>query len=151
MKKEKKDRQFRRKPQFPGGQSAMKQYLQEEINYPPAALEAGIEGSVLVQFTIDYKGEVIFTKVISGLGHGCDEEAERVIRSLRFEADKNRGYHSKTTQTMGIHFRLPRKKDQENAGLTFNYSLSTARPKALPTDQEQDTDSSNAYHYTIEW
>jgi protein TonB len=49
------------------------------INYPQAAEDAGIEGTVLVEFTIDRLCTIKNKRVIRGLGYGLDEEALKVI------------------------------------------------------------------------
>lgn len=149
MKKEKKPRQFKRKPQYPGGQPAMKDFLRKELQYPLEAREAKIEGSVLVQFTVNHLGAVVHTKVISGIGYGCDEEAERVVNALQFEADKNRGYKSKTTQTLGIHFRLPKKQQDQSPAMSITYTIGPVESHHSPEEKEED--ASGAYEYTIEW
>lgn len=149
MKKEKKPRQFKRKPQYPGGQQAMKDFLRKELKYPQEALAAKIEGSELVQFTVNHLGSVIYTKVISGIGYGCDEEAERVVRALQFAADKNRGYKSKNTQTLGIHFRLPKKQQDQSPAISITYTIGPVESNHAPEDK--DDDPSGAYEYTIEW
>jgi protein TonB len=146
MKKEKKAKHFRRKPQYPGGQQAMKDFLSKELKYPKEALEEKVEGSVMVQFTIDHLGLVAFTRIVSGIGYGCDEEAERVVKQLKFIADKNRGFKSNSTQTLGIHFRLP-KKQQSESSISIEYSI---RPEDNSQEKEDDPPS-NAYQYTIEW
>lgn len=149
MKKEKKPRQFKRKPQYPGGQTAMKEFLRKELRYPQEALKEKIEGSVLVQFTVNHLGQVIRTKVISGIGYGCDEEAERVVNALQFDADKNRGFKSKTTQTLGIHFRLPEKQQDQSPAMSITYTIGPVESHLSPEDK--DNDVSGAYEYTIEW
>ena len=95
MKKEKREKDFRKKPIYPGGNSALKQFIKDNLQYPEEALKNKVEGGVIVQFTIDHLGKVTHTKVISGLGYGCDEEAQRVIRLLTFEVPKNRGFIAK--------------------------------------------------------
>ena len=39
-------------PQFPGGESALMQYISKNIKYPPVAMENGIQGRVVVQFVV---------------------------------------------------------------------------------------------------
>ncbi|MEM9327800.1 MAG: energy transducer TonB, partial [Bacteroidota bacterium] len=41
----------------------------------------GIEGQVYVGFVVDEKGRVSEVKTLRGIGHGCDEEAERVLEN----------------------------------------------------------------------
>jgi len=69
-------------PSFPGGDDALFKFLGENITYPMEAKNAGIEGVVYVSFVIGEKGEITETKILRGIGGGCDEEAMRVIRSM---------------------------------------------------------------------
>ena len=75
MEKDKKKPTFVNKPEYPGGPKAMTKFLYEQLRYPKSAFESGTQGTVLVDYDIDYQGIVIETRVRQGLGHGCDEEA----------------------------------------------------------------------------
>ncbi len=66
-------------PEFNGD---LYEYLGEEINYPPVALQNNIQGKVLVSFVVDKEGKVKDATVLKGIGFGCDEEAIRVIKSM---------------------------------------------------------------------
>ena len=61
--------------------AALFQYLKENLNYPTIALETGIQGNVIVQFIVEKDGSITGTKILRGIGGGCDEEAQRVIAS----------------------------------------------------------------------
>ncbi len=62
-----------------------------EATYPPEALEAGLEGSVLMQLSIDAEGHVTDAQVIEGLGHGLDEAALEAARRFVFEPARRDG------------------------------------------------------------
>ena len=85
----------------------MEAFVKKELRYPKEALEAKIEGTVSVRYTVDYKGNVIEANIISGLGHGCDEEALRIVKSLKFKVPNDGKIKSKYTLKLHIHFRLP--------------------------------------------
>ena len=59
--------------------------LQSRIRYPAAAMNANVEGRVVLQMLVDETGQMSSATVIKSLGYGCDEEALRVIRGARFE------------------------------------------------------------------
>lgn len=63
-----------------GGKSAFKKYLEENIQYPKVALDRKIEGKVKVIFYVEPNGSLTNFEVKKGLGHGCDEEAIRLIK-----------------------------------------------------------------------
>lgn len=60
--------------------------LLEEVPplYPPEAIEAGIEGDVVIQITIGVEGTITDAKVIEGPGHGLDEAGLEAALQLRF-------------------------------------------------------------------
>lgn len=89
-------------PSLEGGLAA----LQREIRYPTVARDAGIEGRVLVQFTVDEKGAVADARVVKGIGGGCDEEAVRALEAMRFEPGRQDGRPVAARMTIPITFRL---------------------------------------------
>ena len=109
--KERRDDSFIKKPIYPGGTAALRKFIKENLKYPKEALEHKTEGTVFVRYTVDHKGKVTETKVVKGIGHGCDKEAERIIKLLQFEIPKNPRklrvtFHKKTQ----ITFKLPKQK-----------------------------------------
>jgi TonB family protein len=107
MKKERKDKDFIKSAYFEGGKAALEAFVKKELRYPKEALKAKVEGTVSLRYTVDHKGKVIEAAVISGLGHGCDEEALRIVRSLIFRVPDQGKIKSKYTRKLHIHFRLP--------------------------------------------
>lgn len=69
-------------PEFPGGLSAMRKFLAENIKYPKSAKEVGITGTVHIAFVVWMDGSIRNVKVLRGIGGGCDEEAARVIQNM---------------------------------------------------------------------
>ncbi|MEQ8239735.1 MAG: energy transducer TonB [Cyclobacteriaceae bacterium] len=67
-------------PQYPGGMDAFHKAIANNLKYPKQARKQGIEGRVYLQFIVDKSGEVREIKTVKGIGGGCDEEAERVIK-----------------------------------------------------------------------
>ncbi len=65
----------------PGGLPAFYKYVGKNMDYPNQARRAGIEGRVFVQFVVNTDGSILDVRTLKGIGGGCDEEAERVIRN----------------------------------------------------------------------
>ena len=107
MSKERRDKHFIKQPVYPGGGKALTEFIYQHLQYPATAVEAGVEGVVLVEFDIDYKGRVVATRVVQGIGHGCDEEACRVVKLLQYEVGKNRGMNVVFHQKAKIQFKKP--------------------------------------------
>jgi len=79
-------------PEFPGGEAALTDYLDKNMQYPQMAREQGIQGKVWIGFIIDKFGNVKNVEVLRGIGGGCDEEAKRVIEGMpRWNPGKQSG------------------------------------------------------------
>jgi protein TonB len=150
MKKEKREKDFLHKPVYPGGMKAMREFLKQHLRYPKQARQEGLEGTVSLKYTINHLGKVVAVKVVSGLGSGCDEEAIRLVKMLKFEVPKNRKMKVLFHKSLQIHFRLPKENTakppaEHSAGIRYEYTSS--KPKTeKPTDPP-----SRGYSYTIEW
>jgi periplasmic protein TonB len=72
--------------------------------YSERAREAGIEGKVRVELTVDETGRVVSVRVLQGLGYGLDEAAVAAAERATFEPAVRCGKPSRATFTMGIRF-----------------------------------------------
>ena len=90
-----------------GGMSAFYQFVQKKLKYPAQARRMGIEGKVFVQFVVDKDGTLTEVQAVKGIGAGCDEEAERVIKSApKWKPGKQRGRAVKVRMILPITFKL---------------------------------------------
>lgn len=145
MHKPAKDKHFIKQPWYEGGPKAMKQYIAEQLRYPTEALAQRVEGTVSVRFEIDHKGDVLDAKIIGhGLGHGCDEEAIRLVKSIKFKVEIPRGMRVVHHKTVQIHFRLPQVQAAPQTQLQVNYTT----PQSS-TQEEVKPPTSGGYSYSI--
>lgn len=94
-------------PTFPGGQQALIEFLRQNVRYPEAAQRDGIQGRVLVQFTVDEKGKIRKPKIFKSVDPSLDAEAMRVVRKLpKFEPGTINGKPTKTLSTLPFTFKL---------------------------------------------
>jgi protein TonB len=124
MKKKTKSESFIREPKYPGGKKALDEFIRFNMRYPEEAVKQRIEGSVTIQYDIDVFGAVVDAKVIHGIGHGCDEEAIRLVKLLQYEKKKYRGLRVTFHQTIHIHFHLPGsipKPEQKEMKINYQY------------------------------
>lgn len=95
-------------PGFPGGETAMRQYIATHIKYPKDALAQKKEGIVLVTFVVDKAGNLKNFKVTRGLSPNMDSEAVRVLESMpTWTPGKQNGRPVPVSYTMPVFFRLP--------------------------------------------
>jgi len=69
-------------PEFPGGVEALQKWLGSHLNYPAMAVRMGIEGTVVVEFTVGVNGKLSDAKVVQSLHKLCDNEALRLVKSM---------------------------------------------------------------------
>ncbi len=67
-------------PEYEGGMKAFYTYVLANLQYPQEARRKGIEGKVMVRFTITKEGEITESNVLKGIGGGCDNAALRIIK-----------------------------------------------------------------------
>lgn len=157
MQKERKDKHFIKKPIYPGGLKAMRELIRKELKYPAEALEAKVEGTVYLRYNIDYKGNVTSSKILSSVGHGCDEEAQRIVTKFKFQVPKGpRKLKVKFHKTIKIHFRLPKEapKKVTKPNLTPQKATKiayTITPTKKVTETPKQEQKSKSYSYTIKF
>ena len=105
-----KDKKFVKKPEYPGGSEALKKFVKENLCYPQEAVLHRVEGKAFINYEVNDKGEVHSVKVASGIGYGCDEEAKRIVKLLKYPSQINKGVRINTKFKIAIHFNLPKPK-----------------------------------------
>ncbi|MCX6292363.1 MAG: energy transducer TonB [Bacteroidetes bacterium] len=106
MKKQRKPETFIRQPNYPGGKKSLDEFIRQNLRYPQEAMDHKVEGTVSVEFDIDVFGEVSEVRIKHGLGYGCDEEAVRLVKLLKFEKKRYQGLRVTFHKTIHVHFRL---------------------------------------------
>ncbi len=103
-------------PEFPGGKQELNKYLGKNIRYPSEAARKGVEGEVLISFTVNEEGAIRAPKIVRSVGGGIDEEAMRVVLGMpRWQAAKQHGQAVPMYYTLPIEFVLDLgDKDLEN-------------------------------------
>ena len=67
------------------GLPAMEEFFLQEMNYPPLALEKGIQGEVWLKFNVMANGSVEDLHIWKTLETGCDAEALRLARLVQWQ------------------------------------------------------------------
>ncbi|MCF0056724.1 M56 family metallopeptidase [Dyadobacter sp. CY356] len=94
-------------PMFPGGIEEMYKFLGQKIRYPKAAVDAGATGRVFLSFVVTETGEIGEIQVLKGIGHGCDEEAVRVLSLFpKWEPAKQDGVPVNVRYNLPINFQM---------------------------------------------
>jgi TonB family protein len=69
-------------PEFPGGEKAMLQFIQQHIIYPELSREMGEQGTIYVNFTVGGDGKIYDVNVLMGVSYLLDNEAIRVVKKM---------------------------------------------------------------------
>lgn len=107
-----------------------------EPEYSPEALSQHIQGTVVLQITVDENGRAADVTVISPLGFGLDEAALAAVEQWEFTPGMKDGKPVKVMATIQVNFRFPtvgfdEKGEQQRT--SFNTALQILRrPDASP-------------------
>jgi TonB family protein len=95
-------------PGYPGGEDALRRYIENHIEYPDLAINNQVEGTVKVYFTVDEQGKILNPTVVSQrLGSGLEEEALKVVKAMpKWTPGQVRGSAVKTRVTLPITYKI---------------------------------------------
>ena len=96
------------KPSFNGGDAnEFSKWVNKNLDYPEIAKENGVQGKVILQFTVNPDGSVSNVKVLRGVDSSLDKEAVRVVsKSPKWKPGKQRDRAVKVTYTFPVIFQL---------------------------------------------
>lgn len=94
-------------PMFPGGDEALIKWLYDNLKYPAIAQDNGIQGRVMVQFTVNKDGSIVDPEIFRGVDGSLDKEALRVVKAMpKWSPGKQRGKPVRVRYTLPVMFRL---------------------------------------------
>ncbi|MCM1256026.1 MAG: M56 family metallopeptidase [Duncaniella sp.] len=94
------------KPEFPGGEIGLVNYIAKNIRYPESAKEKNIQGRVVARFVVNSDGSIGDVNIVRGVDPDIDAEAIRVIKSLpEFTPGKIDGKPVSVWYTLPLVFR----------------------------------------------
>lgn len=93
--------------EFTGGESALYQFLAENMVYPEQARDAGIEGIVYIKFVVEKDGSITKVSIERDIGGGCGEEAQRVVKMMpKWKPAKQRNRRVRSWFMLPVEFTL---------------------------------------------
>ena len=95
-------------PEYPGGETALSTYVENNLDYPQQAINDNKEGTVRVSFIVDEKGNVTNPQVAGNkLGDGLDQQAINVIKNMpKWKPGTVKGKNVKTKLDLPITFKV---------------------------------------------
>lgn len=141
---EKSRKKFIKLPTLGGGKDVLKKFLADNMVYPDEALKNNIEGDVIIEYRVNNLGEVLEAHVVHGIGHGCDEEALRLVRMLKYQEVRNRGIKVTTNNKIKIPFRIGRKVKAPGINISYVSSKASGTKSGKQPEKSEKT-----YTYSI--
>lgn len=94
-------------PSFPGGNTALMDFLSKNVKYPVVAQENGVQGRVVVSFVVERDGSITDVKVVRSVDPSLDREAARVVQSMpKWIPGKQNGSTVRVKYNVPVSFRL---------------------------------------------
>ncbi len=101
------------RPQFPGGEKALAQYLDTHLKYPEEAQKQKYQGQSLVAFTVNEDGSLTNVRILKSSHLVLDTEALRIIKNMpKWSPAQNNGAPKKEMVVLPITFDLNKKNIQ---------------------------------------
>ena len=94
-------------PEYPGGPSALIEYLSQNVKYPEDAKQQKIEGRVLATFVVETDGSVSNVEVVKPAFPSLDAEAVRLLSAMpKWTPGKQNGKVVRVKFTVPINFAM---------------------------------------------
>lgn len=93
-------------------------FINQNIVYPDSARVLGVEGVVVVRFSVTEEGKITDLELVRNIGGGCGQEAMRVIRMMPdFRPALREGKPVATQMTLPIRFKKIEEAKTNNKNL----------------------------------
>lgn len=98
---------IQKEPSFPGGVKAMYDWLGKNLVYPEMAKEAGIYGTIPVQFVVGANGNITDVVALKDIGGGLAKAAVAAVQKMpKWSPGEANGHPVKVRYTLPVKFKL---------------------------------------------
>jgi TonB family protein len=99
---------MQKQPSFPGGDTALVNFIRSNMQYPAPAKKDKIQGKVVLTFTINIDGKISDIIVLKDIGGECGKEAARIVSLMpAWIPGSSNGKPVKVRYTLPVKFELP--------------------------------------------
>lgn len=81
-------------------------FIAANLKYPEAAIKQNLSGIVKLGFVVEPHGKISNLKIINSLGAGCNEEAIRIVRLIKWMPGIKYDLAVRTRMSISINFNL---------------------------------------------
>lgn len=86
-------------------------FVAANLIYPDAAIKQNLSGVVTVGFVVETHGKISNTHIVNSLGAGCNEEALRIVRMIKWMPGTLNRMAVRTRMSISISFSLEQGPD----------------------------------------
>ena len=127
-------------PVFPGGQTALMEYISQNLRYPAKAHQERIQGRVIAGFVVEKDGSISTPTIVRSVSPEVDAEAIRVLSTMpKWTPGTQRGNEVRVRYTVPILFKLSEPEAEE----IKNSKLDEVVVVAYAADENTATDASD--------
>ncbi|MDD4636168.1 MAG: energy transducer TonB [Bacteroidales bacterium] len=111
---------FDTRPLYPGGESALSEFVRKTIQYPLEAMKKGISGRVTVSFFIESDGKLTSAAIEKGVSPEIDAEALRIVSCMPdWKPATSGGKAIRMKQILYLNFTIPNAAVNKQYGVNF--------------------------------
>jgi periplasmic protein TonB len=81
-------------------------YIAGNLRYPEEAYRRDIQGKVGLEFVVETNGHVSNLRTVNALGGGCDDEAMRLMRTIKWKPAFKKGLRVRSIVKLDIQFKI---------------------------------------------
>lgn len=100
------EKHLQQAPMYVDGIFALKDFIKANLEYPRQAMLSDLQGVVVLHFVVEPSGLMTNIGVIKSVGGGCDEEAIRVLKLIKWYPAKKDNMLVRAEQTYPFYFVL---------------------------------------------
>jgi len=103
-------------PEYPGGPSAMSQFIVDNFQYPEKAIKRNEQGTIWIEFEVRKSGDLSDIKVVKGVSRSLDAECVRIIALMpKWSPGEQKGKKVNVRYTIPIKARMETPKKKRNS------------------------------------
>lgn len=97
-----------KKPEFPGGQSALERFIKNHLRHPVSVRESNLNGRVVCEFIVNKDGSISDIEVVRSNYSAMNDEVVRMLQEMpRWEPATSKGEPVSARYVLPVQFHLP--------------------------------------------
>lgn len=99
---------YEKKPEFPGGQTALERFIKNHLRHPVNVRESNLNGRVVCEFIVNKDGSISDIEVVRSNYSAMNDEVVRMLQEMpRWEPATSNGEPVSARYVLPVQFHLP--------------------------------------------